>query len=187
MDKPQKAHVLNFINRMINNLCEAPAFAAGVGCAVAVLVVLFETINRYGQLSNLTIAEEYTGYILVFVTAFAAGSSFTNNMFPRLTILEEKLPERVRKILILLGLFMGLIVNGIYFWLSWGLFWESVRIGSTSWTNLYTPLCIPQGFMVVGFGLFEIVLLGLIVKRILESSVRRGRMAEDQSVSDPVK
>jgi TRAP-type C4-dicarboxylate transport system permease small subunit len=185
--KLQKDHLLKSIDRMIHSLCEAPAFAAGLACGLAVLLVLFETINRYGQLSNLTIAEEYTGYILVLVSAFAAGSSFTNGMFPRLTVLEAKFPKRVREILIYIGLFTGLIVNGMYFWLSWGLFWESVRIGSTSWTNLYTPLAIPQGFLVVGFGFFEIVLLGLIVKRILESSMKRGQMAGHPSVSGPGK
>jgi len=158
---------------MLNLLTEPWAVAAGLGCAAAVLVVVFEAVNRYGQLSNITIAEEMTGYLLAFVTVFALGSSLRNGHFPRLTFVVRNFGERTRQILILLGSVTGFSVNAVYLWSAIEIVRESIRIGATSWTTLYTPIAIPQAVMTAGFALFQMVLLVLIIKVALELVAKR--------------
>ena len=146
---------------------------AGIGCAAAVVVVVFEAVNRYGQLSNISIAEEMTGYLLAFVTTFAVGSSLRNGHFPRLTFMVRNLGERTRQTLILLGFVTGFSVNAVYLWSAIEIVRESIRIGATSWTTLYTPIAIPQAVMAAGFALFQIVLLAFIIKAALELIARK--------------
>ena len=164
MEEPVKRGFSEKLDRRLDQICELLALVGGIGCLATILLVVFEAINRYGRLSNLTLAEEYTGYLLVFVTALAAGSSFRTGLFPRLEFVLKLLPRKGKEIVNLLGCITGLIVNGIYLKVAWGLFRESLRIHATSWTTLYTPLAIPQAIMVAGFVIFEIVLLGVTVK-----------------------
>ena len=168
MEKPANRGFSVRLDRRLDRICEPLALAGGIGCLATILLVVFEAINRYGGLSSITLAEEYTGYLLVFVTALAGGSSFRAGLFPRLEFLLKAFPKRVKEILNLLGCITGLLVNGVYLKVAWGLFQESLRLHATSWTTLYTPLAIPQAIMVAGFVIFEIVLLGVTIKMALE-------------------
>jgi len=175
-DLPAEAflnRVLRILETVLNLLTEPWAVAAGLGCAASVLIVVFEVVNRYGQLSNVTIAEEMTGYLLAFVTVFAAGSSLRKGHFPELTFVVRKLGERTRQTLILLGSVTGFSVNAAYLRAAIEVVRESIRIGATSWTTLYIPIAVPQAVMLAGFALFQIVLLALIIKAALELIARK--------------
>lgn len=174
MSKTSIDRILRILDQVLNLLSKFTVIIAGICCAAATLLVVFEVVNRYGQLSNITIANELTGYLFASIIVFASASSFRHGIFPRLTFVVKRFPKKLRETLLTPVTYVaGFFCNSVFMWLVWNLFHESLRLHAVSGTWLYTPVAIPQIAMFTGFALFEIVLFGLIIKSTLELIAKR--------------
>jgi len=146
---------------------------AAIVSLLVVLLVCAETVVRYCKLFTMAIAEEYTGYALVFITVFAGASALLSGTFIRLRVVLQRLGERTQEMLTTFGYIVGFLVVTIYFWESTRLFLQSVQYHTTSTSYLYTPLAIPQSTMPIGFGVLAITLVVLSIKGII--NLTKGR------------
>ena len=161
------------LGRWLDSTCDFMTIISGIIALLAVLLVSAEVVTRYGGVGRLALANEYSGYALVFIVFIAAATAVRTGTFVRLTFVTRLLPRRVQGILTILSYILGFIVMGFFLWQSCGLFLQSLRLGTTSVYVTYTPLAIPQSFIIVGLVLLELMLIRLAVKAGLDFMAER--------------
>ena len=168
------------LGRWFDSVCDVMTIISGVIALLAVLLVCTEVVTRYGGLGRLVLANEYSGYALVFIVFIAAANAVRMGTFVRLSFVTRLLPMRVQGILTILTYILGFMAMGVYLWQSCGLLLQSFRLGTTSIYVTYTPLVIPQSFIVVGLVLLELTLLRLAVKASLDFMAERGARKQEE-------
>ena len=133
---------------------------------VAVIMVVLETIFRNGHIPVVPFSDEYSGYLLVFITFLAASSSVRSGYFVRLNVVTQRLPKRAQDILNILAYALGVLVLSFYLWRCFELFVQSLQRHTTSVTSLYTPLAFPQFFMIMGLVLTDMTLGALLITEV---------------------
>jgi TRAP-type C4-dicarboxylate transport system permease small subunit len=112
-------------------------------------------------------ADEITGYIFAISTALAFAFATLQRAHVRIDALYLQLPRVIRPFLdilgfLLLGGFLTIVTERAYaVWLN------SYESDSVSITPLVTPLAIPQGFWLIGLGLFMIVFVLMLLRLIV--------------------
>lgn len=132
-----------------------------------------EVVVRYGELGRLALADEYSGYALVFIIFFAASTAIRSGTFVRLSFVTRLLPKKVQEFLSILAYVLGCIVMGFFLQRSCEMVIESVKLGATSLYATYTLLAIPQSLIVVGLVLLEGTLVKLAIKASIDFAANR--------------
>lgn len=141
---PQKLYAL------IEKISSIGMWAAAAMVAVSVLLIVAETGNRIFFFANVSFAEEFTGYSLLFVCMMAAASAVKKGDFIRLYILTKRLSPRLQHISLAVSFGIGSVVLCIYLYEALVLIQESLLYSAISNTVFKTPLWIPQIFIVIG-------------------------------------
>ena len=152
------------IGHWVDSISDFALVLSGIASLVAVVMVSAEVVIRYGQLARFTFADEYSGYLLVFITFLAASNAIRTGTFVRLGFITQLLSKQVKEILNVIAYALGFIVVGFYLWQSYGLFAQSLELQATSIFASNTPLAIPQSFILVGLVMVELTLAVLIIK-----------------------
>ena len=84
------------------------------------------------------------------------------------------MPRRVQDIMNIFAYVLGFVVVGVFLWQAVALFTESLKLGTTSLYATYTPLAIPQGFIIAGLFMLELTLIRLAIKASLDFMAERG-------------
>lgn len=163
------------LNALHGGLLRASRIAAtigGLGLLCIAIVVTADVFLRH--FANITLggATEISGFIFAIATALAYPYVLMDRANVRIDVAYAHLPSRTRAILDLVGLvlllyFIATLTYWAYFLLakSWSL--NSMSVGVVS-----IPLWIPQGIWVIGYLLFSLTVLFLIVY-VLISLLRR--------------
>jgi len=127
-------------------------------------------------------ADEISGYIFAIATSFAFSYAMLQRTHVRIDALYIKLPRPVKIFLdvtgfLILGAFVILVGARAYF-----VWYGSYVNDSVSITPLVTPLAIPQGFWVLGFGFFVLCFIILLL-RVVEALVQRDWTTISQLIS----
>ncbi|MCL3882696.1 TRAP transporter small permease [Marivita sp. GX14005] len=158
-------------------------FAVWIGGSMMLLsaiMVSADVIARKVLGVTLGGSDEISGYLFAIATAFAFPYAALHRANVRIDVLYMRFPRRLRGLLDILGL---TLLAGFAVIVTWralatvSVTWEN---GSHSITPLQTPLIIPQGIWVLGWCLFSLTLLFILVSLI--SAYLRGDARQVQKL-----
>jgi TRAP-type C4-dicarboxylate transport system permease small subunit len=174
----------------MERLSRIAIWVAGAALIFAACMVSVDVILRYLFSISMAGADEITGYIFAVGTTWAFSFTLLDRGNVRIDALYQLLPRRVRAVLDIIGIlalggFMALVTKGAYSVFKGSLGWPfgDTDFWSVSITPLLTPLAIPQGFWLVGLGLF-MTALSLVLLRSLVA-LAQGDLAAISRVAGP--
>ncbi|MDP2932135.1 MAG: TRAP transporter small permease [Chloroflexota bacterium] len=171
--------------RRLGNLLEATAAQSGYLCGWVILVmtvlVLFEVFMRYALGKPPILADEFSGYLLVFISFIGAAYTWREKGHVRVTALVERLPLRVANPLRLGTMILTFLAACGLAQASYGLLALSFKVHMVSDSIWRFPLWIPQISLIIGFILLALMLLADIIK-----AIRKMRAGENVEESKPV-
>jgi TRAP-type mannitol/chloroaromatic compound transport system permease small subunit len=140
------------------------AWFGGILILIASIIVGVEVVIR--KAFNITTggADELSGFALAISSAFAFSFALFERSHVRIDSVYTALPTRVCAVLDIIGLSIFSMFMTFLAYMSYGVFNESLSMGSKTMTSLATPLMIPQFFWVVGL-FFFVAVAGLLLTR----------------------
>lgn len=124
-------------------------FSGAMLVAMAVLINV-EVVARYGFNTSTLIADEYGGYLFVWMTLLGFAHALRTGQFLRVEAVVVRLGPRGRAACDLASAMVGMGVAAIASWSSLQLFMTSWRFGTVSIQPSATPLWIAQIAVPVG-------------------------------------
>lgn len=139
---------------------------AGLGLITLTALVVAEIGSRLILNSSLHVVEELSGYLVIATTLFGASLAIRHDALFQVGFLYGALPTRVKRVLGLVYIVLGIGICGVLIWHSALLVMSSFSRGNVAPTVMMTPLWIPQLLLPVGLSvmtlfLFERALLQL--------------------------
>jgi TRAP-type C4-dicarboxylate transport system permease small subunit len=162
------SRVSGAITHCLDFACWLGVRAASIVAFLAVIMIVTEVIIRYGRLSNVTFADELSGYAFAFLCTIAAADALRGGDFLQVTFIFKRFNQRLQNILMVLSYIAGLLVVGMLTVQFWGYFMESVEIKARSVSVLRVPVYIPQFFVVIGLALLFLQLIRVMLSEILK-------------------
>lgn len=118
-----------------------------------VVLINVEVAARYLFSTSTLIADEYSGYLFVWLTLLGFSYALQSGQFLRVEGLIKRLSAPWRRVADLLTGVVGLIVSLVCIYATWSLFAGSWQFGSRSIQPSATPLWMPQLLLPVAFAL----------------------------------
>ncbi len=134
-------------------------------CYLAMTVLICFDISArrlLGFSSESTI--ELSGYLMAIGMSWGLAGTLLERGHVRIDVLLQRMPLPWRVVLHLLSLAAMLVSIGFFIWGAFSLALDSMTFGSTDLSTLRTPLVVPQGLWAVGFALFGLAAVALMVR-----------------------
>jgi len=147
--------------------------AAGLMLVAMAILINVEIVARGVFNKSTLLADEYSGYLFVWMTLIGFGHALQTGAFLRVEALVTRLSPKPRAWADLVSAAVGLVVALICTYATGTLVRSSIRFGSVSIQPSATPLWAPQIIMPLGF-LLLVVLYGALL---LQAARRLGRPA----------
>ena len=123
-------------------------------------------------------ADEYAGYTLAVVTAWAFAFTLLRRGHVRIDVAYNLMPPRVRRVLDLLGLLVLGFFVGRVVWRATLVLRDSISLDARANTPFATPLWIPQVLWVVGWSFFLLTIISLAAAILCAMIARDAASAE---------
>ena len=147
--------------------------AAAFICAIALIVLAQVAANLIDQIATLVLGApfglvvpsyaNFAGFFLTAATFFALAYTLKRGAHIRVTLVIQLLGPRVRQVVEVWCILVGLAIAGFFTWYTFGLVQDSYRFGDMSTGMVAIPIWIPQGALVLGGGVLTIALLDELV------------------------
>jgi len=136
------------LDRISDGLCSVAS------CLLLVMVGLInvEVLLRYGFQTSTLIADEYSGYLFVWLTLLGFAHALRSDAFIRVEVLVDRCGVRARAACEALSSIIGLLVVGVLAYAGWLHFAGSFHFGSRSIQPSSTPLWCVQIAVPLGLG-----------------------------------
>jgi len=131
--------------------------------ALAVLINL-EVGLRYGFGKSTLIADEYGGYLFVWLTLLGFGHALRAGQLLRVDAVVERLSPRLQKACETLAALVGFMVAAVATMACYGTFSLALRFGTMSIQPSATPLWMPEAIMPLAMGWLCILYLDALVR-----------------------
>jgi TRAP-type C4-dicarboxylate transport system permease small subunit len=151
----------------------------GAGISLMVLLIIAEILSTKLFNVSLPYVLEYSEYLVPTIVFWGAAYALAEKGHVRADILVHRLPEAVRRWVILLGYLCGLVFLVVVFLQLWQVALLSIEMKRYSFYPTPSPLGPPQMFACLGLGLFIFQLVVEIVRMTLD--IRRSRRADSES------
>jgi TRAP-type mannitol/chloroaromatic compound transport system permease small subunit len=138
-------------------------FGGALIIASAFLVGIEVVIRKAFDLS-IGGADELSGFALAISTSWALAFALLERAHIRIDSLYAQLPVRLCALLDLVGLALFTAFVALIAWYGFGVFQTSYQLGARSLSPLGTPLVVPQLIWVLGFVVFLITALLLLMR-----------------------
>ena len=141
----------------------AMGLAAGALFFVVACYIVIDVIGRNyaGFYSGAT--DEISGYALAVGTAWAMAFTLRRKGHVVIDVMTARLSRRMQRLLEMLALATMLGFAAILAFFAWRLAWGSGMMGARSVGIIATPLVVPQALMAMGFTVFALEALVLLV------------------------
>ncbi|MGM0585947.1 MAG: TRAP transporter small permease [Pseudomonadota bacterium] len=106
-----------------------------LGAAAMALICLISFANvivRYATDTSFAFTEEYSVFLLVFMTFIGAAAAFAKNGHLRLTFFRDRLPRTLRGVCDALAILSSLVMFALLIWHGGTLAWDNYRFEETS-------------------------------------------------------
>lgn len=139
-----------------------------IGCVFLVVMAFLVFTNvllRFFFGKPLVFAEEYAAYLLIAIVYL--GFAYTARMegHIRVDVVYRHFTKTVRDGLDVTTSILILVVVGVCFWYSLGLFLENIKTHAVAIGLLRTPLWVPQTVLVIGLPILGLELAARVVKK----------------------
>ena len=134
-------------------------------CYLAMTVLICFDISArrlLGFSSESTI--ELSGYLMAIGMSWGLAGTLLERGHVRIDVLLQRMPLAWRVVFHLLSLAAMLVSIGFFIWGAFSLALDSMTFGSTDLSTLRTPLVVPQGLWAMGFALFGLAAVALMVR-----------------------
>lgn len=100
--------------------------------ALICLISFANVVVRYATDVSFAFTEEFSVFLLVFMTFVGASLAFATNENIRITFIADKLPPRGRLLLAVIALLASLLMFALILWYGGRLTWDEYRFEETS-------------------------------------------------------
>jgi TRAP-type C4-dicarboxylate transport system permease small subunit len=146
---------------------------AGLLLILLVILINVEVFARYVLGKSTLIADEYGGYLFVWIVMLGALNLLRSDRYLTMTWLVDYLGPAGRNMIGMISALIGLSVGLIALWASSRLVLTSLRFGSVSIQASGTPLALPQIILPTGYLLLCIAYIEELIRRVLGLEPRR--------------
>jgi len=156
------------VERVVSALGWAMGLAGGALFFVTAGYIVFDVIGRNytGFYSGAT--DELSGYALAIGTSWAMAFTLRRKGHVAIDIVTTHLPQRIRALLELVALVVMTVFAALLARFAWDLAWGSWTTGERSVGIIATPLALPRALMAIGFTVFTLESLALLLRGIAE-------------------
>lgn len=170
--------------RLAHRLCRLMVWLGGIVVLAAAFLIGVEVLIRRFADTTIGGIDEVSGYALAVSSSWTFAFALLHKAHVRIDTFYLLLPRGVRPFLdiaalAILGAFAALVT-----WHGADVFVLSYGFSARAMTPLATPLWIPQGLWVFGWGMFLIVIFLLLLKTVI--AVLRGRFDEALRTAGPM-
>lgn len=168
------------------------ALAAAAIVAITVVVAGQVLLNLIGYLADLLFGKrlsliipsyvQLSGYALAFATFLALGLALRRASHIRVTLLEARLPQPLRRTTLLLVTLCGMAMGALFSWSFGVLVYHSFLWGDRGVGIISTPLWIPQSVLLLGVLVFLVAAIDTFVE-VLRSGDSASLHASDEAES----
>lgn len=145
-------------------------FSDNIGALFIVIMMLLisaEVIMRSVFGTSTLISDEYSGYLMVFVTYWGAASAFHAGSFVRVEAIFERFPQKVKRVLNIIYEFLFFVFNSYMCYYFFQSLAKVFNHQSVSASISRTPLWIPYGICWLGILMFEVYLILAFVENVI--------------------
>ena len=164
--------------RSIDRLSELAGYASAVLILISMLVVCYGVLLRYVFGVSTVWQLELSTYFLMFAAFVGGAYGLKHGDHVNLSLIVERLPERIRLYVRLLASVLGFVFVAIVAVIAWFLWWETTEAGRTSGTAWTLPLTYPYLIVPLGMTLIALQYLVIVVQRF--QRLRTGDYAADE-------
>ena len=156
--------ILDIFLRLGDRVSHWAIWGGGALILLAAFVIAIDVLLRKFFLFSIGGADELSGYALAIGTTWALSFTLLRRAHVRVDALYGRLPRALRSALDVAALVALAIFGAMLAWHAAWMLQTSWDFGTRATTPLQTPLWIPQGFWVLGFGLFFLITLALLLR-----------------------
>ena len=143
------------------------AWLGGALLIAAAFLVGVEVVIRKAFSLTIGGADELSGYALAISISWALAFALLERAHIRIDSLYAHLPVRLCAVLDIAGLALLTAFVALITWYGFGVFQTSYRLGAHSLSPLGTPLAVPQLIWVLGFVVFLLIAMLLLVRALM--------------------
>jgi TRAP-type mannitol/chloroaromatic compound transport system permease small subunit len=158
---------LDLLLAYARTVARAGAWFGGALLIAAAFLVGVEVIIRKAFSLTIGGADELSGYALAISTSWAIAFTLLERAHIRIDSLYAHLPVRLCAVLDIAGLALFTAFVALIAWHGLGVFQTSYRLGAHSLSPLGVPLVIPQLIWVVGFAVFLLIAILLLIRALV--------------------
>ncbi len=150
---------------LIRKIGDISFFVSLIIMAFLVISISWEVLNRFALNTSSVWVSEISGYLVSGILFMAAGKVYRENGHVGMTLLIDRLPDKLHYVVLgLVDLFV-FIFAAVMFWATYDMAKISYELGWRSSTTLAMPLYIPQSFMPIGSFILAIEALRMLATR----------------------
>lgn len=158
------------IDKFANFISKIGVFISSIVLLVLVVLILVEIVGRSFFSYSTMIADEYSGYFFLALCFFGFGFTFLQKGHIRINIITSRLESSKNRLLdIIVGIFSSLLLGYALFY-SYLSLMDAKELEMLSENVSQTPIYLTQIPVVIGLGIFLLVMLSWTFKRMKNDS-----------------
>ncbi|MBA3507458.1 MAG: TRAP transporter small permease [Betaproteobacteria bacterium] len=164
--------------KLLASILASTEFALGRFAALLLVALLMlinvEVVARYIFGRSTLVADEYGGYLMVWMTMLGAIHLLRADRHLTMTWMVDKMSPRMQNVVGICAAVIGLAISAVLLYATWLLVASSARFATTSIQPSATPLVWPQLILPLGYALLCTAYVEEILRRLLGLPPRRG-------------
>lgn len=154
------------LSHALNRICTLLCDASGILLVMMAVLINIEVVSRYLLGRSTLLADEYSGYMFVWLTLLGFAEALRTGQFLRVEIVVRRAKGRAGRSLEALSALLGAIVSAILAWACLGLFLRNLDFGTVSIQPSATPLWMPQIILPAGFAWLCLIYVDILVRQL---------------------
>ncbi|MBN9495904.1 MAG: TRAP transporter small permease [Alphaproteobacteria bacterium] len=167
------------MRRALDLLYESSAWLAGLSMLAILIVTLIQIL---GGVSDIFLrgTDAYAGYAMAAASFFALAHTLKRGEHIRVTLILQRLPLGVRRVMEILCLGIAVLMTGFFAWYAWDMVYWSWEFESRSDAMDATLLWIPQLAMSIGVTILCVAFVDEFVQVLGGREIRESDLSADQ-------
>ncbi len=148
-------------------LSRGGAIISAISMMLVVALITTEIILRSVFNTSTLIADEYSGYLMLFIVMFGLAYTMKTEGHIRITLVTGRLKEKSFRVLDAIVSGVACVVTCFCFYHAAKMVYDTYSLGMKADSIAETPLFLPQIAVPVGFGLLALELLTRCIENIM--------------------
>jgi TRAP-type C4-dicarboxylate transport system permease small subunit len=169
--------------RIQSRITDVLGWLSGIALIALTLLITVHVVMRYVGGTGIRGADEVSAYLFIAMVYCGLALALRDGAFIRVELLQERLPEFVRRPVTVLVRLLSLAFVGLVTWRTWELMLASYESGLESIGVLRVVLWVPQAVIAVGcLALLMQIAVGVIWPDHIDRPVQSALGTDEESV-----